>query len=47
MKETSKEIRNTIPDADFTPIIALTANVLEGSKELFMKAGMVDMIAVS
>ena len=43
--ETSKEIRNTIPDADFTPIIALTANVLEGSKELFMKAGMVDMIA--
>ena len=43
--ETSAEIRRTIPDADFTPIIALTANVLEGSKELFMKAGMVDMIA--
>ena len=43
--ETSSEIRRTIPDADFTPIIALTANVLEGSKELFLKAGMVDMIA--
>lgn len=43
--ETSAEIRRTIPDADFTPIIALTANVLEGSKELFLKAGMVDMIA--
>lgn len=43
--ETSKEIRNTIPEADFTPIIALTANVLEGSKQLFLKAGMVDMIA--
>ena len=43
--ETSAEIRRTIPDADFTPIVALTANVLEGSKELFMKAGMVDMIA--
>ena len=43
--ETSTEIRRTIPDADFTPIIALTANVLEGSKELFLKAGMVDMIA--
>jgi len=43
--ETSIEIRRTIPDADFTPIIALTANVLEGSKEMFLKAGMVDMIA--
>ena len=43
--ETAMEIRKTIPDADFTPIVALTANVLEGSKELFMKAGMVDMIA--
>ncbi len=43
--ETSIEIRRTIPDADFTPIIALTANVLEGSKEMFLKAGMVDMIS--
>ena len=43
--ETATEIRRTIPDADFTPIIALTANVLEGSKEMFLKAGMVDMIA--
>ncbi|MBO4910347.1 MAG: response regulator, partial [Lachnospiraceae bacterium] len=43
--ETSTEIRRTIPEADFTPIVALTANVLEGSKEMFLKAGMVDMIA--
>ncbi|MBP5554074.1 MAG: response regulator [Lachnospiraceae bacterium] len=43
--EASTEIRRTIPEADFTPIIALTANVLEGSKEQFLKAGMVDMIA--
>ncbi|MBP5554123.1 MAG: response regulator [Lachnospiraceae bacterium] len=43
--ETSREIRQTLPEADDTPIIALTANVMEGSKELFLKAGMVDMIA--
>ena len=43
--ETTQKIRQTIPEADFTPIIALTANVLEGSKEIFLKAGMVDMIA--
>ncbi len=43
--EASAEIRRTIPEADFTPIIALTANVLEGSKQQFLKAGMVDMIA--
>lgn len=43
--ETAKAIRHDIPDADDTPIIALTANVMEGSKDLFLKAGMVDMIA--
>ena len=43
--ETSREIRQTLPEADDTPIIALTANVMEGSKELFLKAGMVDMLA--
>ncbi len=43
--ETAKAIRADIPEADDTPIIALTANVMEGSKDLFLKAGMVDMIA--
>ena len=43
--ETTHVIRETIPEAAETPIIALTANVLEGVKEMFMKEGMNDFIA--
>ena len=43
--ETTGLIRETVPRADFSPIIALTANVVEGSKDLYLNAGMVDMIA--
>ncbi len=43
--ETSQIIRRDIASASDTPIIALTANVAEGSRELFFKAGMVDIIA--
>ena len=43
--ETTQVIRETIPEAADVPILALTANVVEGSKEMFIKAGMVDMIA--
>ena len=43
--ETSEIIRRDIKSADDTPIVALTANVAEGSRELFLKAGMVDVIA--
>ena len=43
--EATRAIRETIPDAADTPIIALTANVAEGSMEMFIKAGMADLIA--
>ena len=43
--ETTQAIREQIPEAKDTPIIALTANVIEGSKDMFINAGMVDMIA--
>ena len=43
--ETTKIIRDTVPSAKETPIIALTANVLEGAKEMFIKAGMNDFVA--
>lgn len=43
--ETTHAIREQIPDASNTPIIALTANVVEGSKDIFLEAGMVDMVA--
>ncbi len=43
--ETTREIREKIPAAEGTPIVALTANVMEGSKEMFLEAGMVDVIA--
>ena len=43
--ETTAEIRENVPSADFSPIIALTANVVEGSREIYISAGMVDMIA--
>ncbi len=43
--ETTMEIRETVPRADFSPIVALTANVVEGSRDIYISAGMVDMIA--
>nr|MCR5154577.1 response regulator [Lachnospiraceae bacterium] len=43
--EATKRIKNEIPSAKETPIIALTANVMEGSKEMFIRAGMADFIA--
>ena len=43
--ETTAEIRDKVPRADFTPIVALTANVVEGSRDMYVSAGMVDMIA--
>ncbi len=43
--EATEAIRRDIPEAADTPIIALTANVAEGSLEMFMKAGMADLIA--
>ena len=42
--ETTKVIRRDIRSADDTPIVALTANVVEGSREMFIGAGMVDVI---
>lgn len=43
--ETTHIIRDTIPSAADTPILALTANVMEGAKEMFLKEGMNDFIA--
>ena len=43
--ETTKIIREMIPSAKDTPIIALTANALEGVKEMFIKGGMNDFVA--
>ncbi len=43
--EATLAIRKDIPEAADTPIIALTANVAEGSLEMFIKAGMADLIA--
>ena len=43
--ETTQAIRNEIPSAVDVPIIALTANVMEGAKEMFIQAGMNDMVA--
>ncbi|MCR5584776.1 MAG: response regulator [Lachnospiraceae bacterium] len=43
--EATQIIRRDIPEAADTPIIALTANVAEGSLEMFIKAGMADLIA--
>ncbi|MCR4618606.1 MAG: response regulator [Lachnospiraceae bacterium] len=42
--ETTEEIKK-LPNAKDSLIVALTANVVEGSRELFLNAGMVDMIA--
>ncbi len=43
--ETTRAIRANILSAADTPIVALTANVAEGSMEMFIKAGMADLIA--
>lgn len=43
--ETTKVIRSTIHKADDTPIIALTANAMEGVKEMFLSEGMNDFVA--
>ena len=43
--ETAKKIRAEIPGGDSVPIIALTANVLEGVKDMFLKEGMNDFVA--
>ena len=43
--ETTKRIRSEIEKAKDTPIIALTANVLEGVKEMFINEGMNDFVA--
>ena len=43
--ETTKVIRAEVERAKNTPIIALTANVLEGVKDMFLKEGMNDFVA--
>ena len=43
--EATRIIRDTIPDAANTPIIALTANVMEGVREMFIEDGMNDFVA--
>ncbi|MBR4514555.1 MAG: response regulator [Lachnospiraceae bacterium] len=43
--ETTKAIRAEVERAKDTPIIALTANVLEGVKDMFLKEGMNDFVA--
>ncbi len=43
--ETTHLIRDTVPGYEDVPIIALTANVMEGVKEMFIREGMNDFIA--
>ena len=43
--EATKTIRSTIPSAANTPIIAVTANVMEGAREMFLKEGLNDLVA--
>ena len=43
--ETTKVIRELVPQAKDTPIVALTANVMEGVKDMFLAAGMNDFVA--
>ncbi len=42
--ETTRIIRNSHHEYDGVPIIALTANVISGVKEMFLKAGMNDFV---
>jgi CheY-like chemotaxis protein/HPt (histidine-containing phosphotransfer) domain-containing protein len=42
--DTAKTIRALVPSAKNTPIIALTANVVEGSREMYLRAGMVGLV---
>ncbi len=43
--EATHIIRDTIPSASDVPIIALTANVMEGVKDMFIREGMNDFVA--
>lgn len=43
--ETTRLIRRFHPDYDDIPIIALTANAVEGTKEMFLSEGMNDFVA--
>jgi signal transduction histidine kinase/CheY-like chemotaxis protein/HPt (histidine-containing phosphotransfer) domain-containing protein len=43
--ETTRIIRRLHPDCNDTPIIALTANAVSGTKEMFLSEGMNDFIA--
>ena len=43
--ETTRVIKTQIERAKDTPVIALTANVLEGVKDMFLKEGMCDFVA--
>ena len=43
--EATKLIRAEVPGGADIPVIALTANVLEGMKEMFLKEGMNDFVA--
>ena len=43
--EATKLIRAEVPGGANIPVIALTANVLEGMKEMFLKEGMNDFVA--
>lgn len=42
--ETTRIIRNSYPEYQNVPIIALTANAVDGTKEMFLKEGMNDFI---
>ncbi len=43
--ETTRIIRRMYPNCDDTPIIALTANAVSGTREMFLSEGMNDFIA--
>ncbi|MBQ9437524.1 MAG: response regulator, partial [Lachnospiraceae bacterium] len=43
--ETTRIIRRLYPDYDNVPILALTANAMDGTKEMFLEEGMNDFIA--
>ena len=42
--ETTHIIRRFHPEYDDVPIIALTANAIDGTKEMFLKEGMNDFV---